>query len=138
MQEALSRVKPASQAEIIKILAGVSVFKRIPNAQTQEQVNFFLKVYAERLKNFSLETIQKAANSIIDSNKSDWFPQPAEMIEICQEYHKWYTDDVEKIKNPLLDSSWTEERPKHSGPEELFQVSDHVAETIRKLNSSQF
>lgn len=137
MQEALKKIQPAGPAEIVKILAEISLFKRIPNTQTPEQVNYFLGKYAERLKPYSVETLRKAANELIDVDKSDWFPQPARMIELCNEYHQWYKADAEKLQaTALLQSTYSDKRKSNSEtPDQINEVDDHVAETMRILRS---
>lgn len=132
--------RPPQKHEVIRILSGISTFKRIPNATTEQQVNFFLEVYASRLmaKGFGLETIQKAANDILDTDKTDWFPQPAKMIEICQEYHTWAKQDYERSQPvAMIESTYSESKgPKHASQEEVDEILKQVAETKRFLGGA--
>lgn len=130
-QQKLAELKPATQHDIFARLSGLLMFKRISGAADEVSTKFFIKTYAELLKEYSLAIIDWAIEDILRTDKSSWYPQPAIMIEICEQRRKDLRFDEERLR-PKEQISRPEQFEKQEITPELQSI---LEETYRKLKS---
>lgn len=115
---------PGNIADIAQKLTLIGAFKRMNTTDPRVSKEMFITI-AKMLSDFGEGVIELAFDEFLRTNKSDWFPQPAVLVDICKRWENIVLIALGKRDLPDTkpkDSKELEKEKRYGKPTDLNDV----------------